>query len=219
MEPGPLQALILAGGQSRRLGGVPKAGLLIEGRTLLARTVDAVAAVLVDRTGTAEGGIGVVGPINEVSHWLEGAQSRETVLVVQEDPPFSGPAAGIAAGIGALSFEKGHVLVLACDMPSAGAVARLLVDALAGCAQGQGVMAVADGKKQPLAAIYPLNELHAEAEAARAAHRLENASVFALVANVNMKELVVPAALTADIDTWADARAQGIAAGAAGAEG
>lgn len=246
--PGPLHALILAGGRSSRLGGVAKAGLLIGGQTLLARTLDAVVGILAnrtvglqqtfpldslqflaptasrdpalaDRTGPAEGGIAVVGPVEHIADWLEGAKARSKVMTVQENPPFSGPAAGIAAGIGALNAERGHVLILACDMPRAGAVAQLLVDALDGCPPGQGVMAVAAGKKQPLAAIYPLLELQAATDRAREAHRLDNASVFALVANVFMRDLAVPAELTADIDTWADARAQGIAARAAGAEG
>lgn len=232
----PLQALILAGGLSRRLDGVPKAGLIMEGQTLLARTLDAVVGLLAGRNaarqltsaptpaqtdgvGKVQGGIAVVGPVEKIAGWLETAEHASQAMTVQEDPPYSGPAAGIAAGIEALAADRGHVLVLACDMPWAGAVARLLLDASGDCSPGQGVMAVADGKKQPLAAVYPLRELRAAADTARAAHRLENASVFALVANVNMKELVVPAELTADIDTWADARAQGIAAGAAGAEG
>src|SRR6185312_4474892 len=151
--------------------------------------------------------------------WLAGAKHAGSVAVVQEDPPFSGPAAGLAAGVGALAGDSGHVLVLACDMPGAGEVARRLVSALAACAPGQGVMAVAGGKKQPLAAIYPLPELRAAVAAARAAHRLENASVFSLVASVNMLECAVPSGLAADIDTWDDARAQGIAVAPPTAEG
>ncbi len=233
---GPLQTLILAGGRSRRLGGVPKAGLIFEGQTLLARTVDAAARALDAHAhpdtrafgaqlapagggGTAQAGIAVVGPGEEIGHWLEGAEHGDCVAVVQEEPPYSGPAAGIAAGLDALAGEEGHVLVLACDMPRAGDVARRLLEELGHCVQGQGVMAVAGDRRQPLAAVYPLRALRAAAEAARAAHRLENASVFAMVASVNMEECVVPSALTADIDTWADARAQGIAAAPADAEG
>ncbi|AIY03320.1 hypothetical protein ART_3721 [Arthrobacter sp. PAMC 25486] len=239
-EQPPLQALILAGGKSRRLGGVPKAGLMVEGRTLLARTVDAAARVLAGQLqmaqtrasrmptaqaataqggGGVEGGIVVVGPVVCIAEWLEGSAARQHATAVQEDPPFSGPAAGIAAGLEALAATAGYVLVLACDMPRAGEVARLLVAELVNCAPGQGVMAVADGRKQPLAAIYPLAELRKEVAAARAAHRLENASVFSLVASVNMKECAVPSGLAADIDTWEDARAQGIGAAPTTAEG
>lgn len=233
--PAPLQALVLAGGRSRRLGGVPKAGLTVEGQTLLARTVDAAARVLAACQGpasqtaphqiTAEGGgaaeavIAVVGPVEQIAGWLESARHVNQVTAVQEDPPFSGPAMGIAAGAGALTGRDGHVLVLACDMPRAGEVAALLAAELAQCAPGQGVMAVVEGRAQPLSAIYPLAALRQTAEEARAAHRLENASVFSLVANVNIKDIAVPSGLTADIDTWADARALGIAPEPADAEG
>lgn len=225
-------AVILAGGMSRRLGGVPKAGLMLDGQTLLARTVDA-AAQLCDAgsvgsaatSTTADGGeavearIAVVGPVELLGEWVATAQARHDIIVVQEDPPFSGPASGIAAGLAALGADAGHVLVLACDMPAAGQLVQCLAAQLPGGVPGTGVMAVDGGRNQPLAAIYPVAELLAAVEEARAAHRLENASVFSLVANVNMKDCAVPTGLTADIDTWADARAQGIAAGSAGAEG
>ncbi|WP_425865150.1 NTP transferase domain-containing protein [Arthrobacter sp. TWP1-1] len=223
-----MQAIILAGGLSRRLGGVPKAGLLLDGQTLLARTVDAAADFLAAEPATSIGDgrrpapIVVVGPVDRIAEWLATAKSGAATVAVQEDPPFAGPAAGIAAGLSALTEDAGdagYVLVLACDMPHAGAIVELLAPKLASCAPGEGVMAVADGRKQPLAAIYPLAELHNAVGAARAAHRLENASVFSLIANVNIKECAVPSGLAADIDTWADARAQGMGAGPADAEG
>ena len=49
------------------------------------------------------------------------------------------------------------------------------------------------------------------ADAARASQRLTNASVRALIATVSITECVVPRGLTADIDTWDDARSHGIA--------
>lgn len=220
-----MQAIVLAGGLSRRLGGVPKAGLLLDGQTLLARTVDAAAGFLAagPATSIGEGSrparVVVVGPVESIAGWLASAKSGAVTVAVQEDPPFAGPAAGIAAGLSAVAGDAGYVLVLACDMPHAGAIVQLLSPNLASCAPGEGVMAVADGRKQPLAAIYPLAALRKAVVAARAAHRLENASVFSLIANVNIKECAVPSRLAADIDTWADARAQGIGAGTAYAEG
>ncbi|ALV44299.1 hypothetical protein MB46_01000 [Arthrobacter alpinus] len=219
-----MQAVILAGGRSRRLGGVPKAGLLLDGQTLLARTVDAAARVLASATTadvdrTRSGRIAVVGPHESINGWLVAAPRRADVVTVQEDPPFAGPAAGIAAGVSVLADSGDYVLVLACDMPHAEAVAELLVLELGSCGPGEGVMAVSDGRKQPLAAIYPQAQLQGAVEAARAAHRLENASVFSLIANVATKECAVPSGLAADIDTWADAREQGLRAGPADAEG
>ncbi|MCQ9165765.1 NTP transferase domain-containing protein [Arthrobacter sp. STN4] len=208
-----MQAVILAGGLSRRLGGVAKAGLLVNGETLLAHTLRAAQAV-VDATsaGNARGRTAVVGPVGQLAAWLGPGRRSGRLELVQEDPPYSGPAAGIAAGISALDGTGGRVLVLACDMPQAGPLAKLLAEAAAGCGASEAVMAVDGGRRQPLAAIYPLAALQAAVAEARAAHRLENASVFSLLASVNIKECAVPAGLAADIDTWDDARLHGIGA-------
>ncbi len=210
-------AVILAGGLSRRLGGVPKAGLMVGGETLLSRTVRAAAAVVETVPGGGAGvRVAVVGPVEGLARWLGPGHRRARMELVQEDPPFSGPASGIAAGLAALDRAAaaggaaGHVLVLACDMPEAGPLATVLAGALAGCEPGEGVMAVDGGRRQPLAAIYPLEPLRSAVESARTAHRLENASVFSLLASVNTKECAVPEGLAADIDTWDDARLHGI---------
>jgi molybdopterin-guanine dinucleotide biosynthesis protein A len=210
-------AVILAGGLSRRLGGVPKGGLPMGGETLLARTVAGAARVVAPAGNPPVGtdsaaAVAVVGPAEPVANWLGEWAGHALVCEVQEDPPFSGPAAGIAAGLAALKACEGYVLVLACDMPRAGELARFLASKIPGCAPDQGVMAMASGRRQPLAAIYPVAQLQEAVAAARAAHRLENASVFALVASVNTKECAVAPGLTADIDTWEDARLHGIAA-------
>lgn len=207
-----MQAVILAGGLSRRLGGVPKAGLRVGGATLLLRTVRAAQAVTPAGAGGARGRTAVVGPVELVERWLGPGARPPGLALVQEDPPFSGPAAGLAAGLGALDGARGRVLVLACDMPDAGRLAALLAEAATACGEAEGVMAVDGGRRQPLAAIYPLAPLRASVDAARAAHRLVNASVFSLVASVSIRECAVPAGLAADIDTWDDARLHGIGA-------
>lgn len=214
----PLYAIILAGGLSRRLGGTPKAGLVFDGATLLARTVSAVRELLPGAEATtaeaalpAEPRIAVVGPANELQKWL--GPLTEQVRLVQEDPPFSGPAAGIAAALDALPGADGRVLVLACDMPAAGELARRLLR------EKEAVIAYDGGRRQPLAALYSLGELRAAAAAARAGKRLQNASVNSLVARLAVKECVVPAGLAADIDTWEDARAHGITAPGSATEG
>ena len=92
-------AIVLAGGTARRLGGTPKHAVIVDGQTLLARTLEAVA-------GAAS--IVVVGDAN--LRPLVGAAE-----VVREDPPLAGPAAGIAAALPSVTAER--VLVLACDHP------------------------------------------------------------------------------------------------------
>lgn len=243
-----MQAVILAGGLSRRLDGVPKAGLLVEGSTLLARTVAAVAAVIaaqdarlqtagrISDPAAAQGEVGaqariaVVGPVDSIARWLGTVALDERVVAVQEDPPHAGPAAGIAAGLAALprSEDPGErVLILACDMPSAAQVAQLLLDAdgldadsaeAGSPAPPHAMLAIDNGRLQPLAGIYPVRQLQAAVDAARASQRLANASVRSLIASVAIKECAVPAGITADIDTWDDARSHGIAVPGGGQE-
>lgn len=107
-------AIVLAGGRSRRLGEVAKARLHLDGRTLLQHTVDAVA-------GAAS--IVVVGPAPTES-------LPERVLFAREDPPFGGPAAAVAAGLDALPSPADLVMVLACDMPAVDVAVAALIKSL-----------------------------------------------------------------------------------------
>ena len=93
----PYDAVVLAGGGARRLGGVDKPGLEVGGRTLLDRVLAAVSDA---------GTVVVVGA------------SRPTVRPVvwaREDPPGGGPAAALAAGLAHVTADT--VVVLAADLP------------------------------------------------------------------------------------------------------
>ena len=202
-------AIILAGGRSSRLGGVPKSGLIYDGATLLERSLRAAGAAR--RTV-------VVGPD---PGGLPGG-----VLTCREEPPFAGPAAAIAAGLAALAADHAsrhaaaapYTLVLACDMPRSEGAVRALAEALAASAAGtperggaDGVMAVsADGRKQPLAGFYGTAVLQRSVADAASRDRLENASVFALLARLDVREVRVPPGSTDDVDTWDDASALGV---------
>jgi molybdopterin-guanine dinucleotide biosynthesis protein A len=213
-------AIILAGGRSSRLGGVPKSGLMYDGATLLERSLRAAGAAA--RTV-------VVGP--------DPGDLPEGVLACREDPPFAGPAAAIAAGLAALggadqtggdqtAAPAPFTLVLACDMPrSAEAVRALgagLGESLAASVavaperaperEGvDGVMAVsADGRKQPLAGFYSTSALQRCVADAAGRGGLENASVFALLARLDVREVRVPPGSTDDVDTWDDASVLGV---------
>lgn len=200
-------ALILAGGRSARLGGVPKSGLLYDGETLLERAI-----------GAARGArrIVVVGP---------GGALPPGVLHTREEPPYSGPAAAIAAGLAALSAGRvpaSFTLVLACDMPLVNAAVPVLLTAVAGVgteelpASVHGVVAVSpDGRRQPLAAVYSTAVLQSSAEDLASRGTLTNASVRALLANLDVVPVPVPAGSTDDVDTWADARVLGVSRQAA----
>jgi len=202
-------AIILAGGRSSRLGGVPKSGLIYDGATLLGRSLLAAGAA---------GRAVVVGPD---PGGLPGG-----ILTCREEPPFAGPAAAIAAGLAALAADHAsrhaaaapYTLVLACDMPRSEGAVRALAEALAASAAGtperggaDGVMAVsADGRKQPLAGFYGTAGLQRSVADAASRDRLENASVFALLARLDVREVRVPPGSTDDVDTWDDASALGV---------
>jgi molybdopterin-guanine dinucleotide biosynthesis protein A len=126
-------AIVLAGGASRRFGGADKAMMRVGEVTLLQRAVDAVA----DAAITV-----VAGPRRRLdSH----------VIWVQEHPPGAGPAHALGAAIASVSAEV--VVVLACDLPFASRpVVCRLVDAV-GNSDGA---VLRDGllRPQPLFAAY-----------------------------------------------------------------
>lgn len=208
-------AIILAGGRSSRLGGVPKSGLIYDGATLLERSLRAAGAAR--RTV-------VVGP--------DPGDLPDGVMACREDPPFAGPAAAIAAGLAALATDTvgrhepaapaPFTLILACDMPRSAEAVRALAQSLAAAVAvgpdraperegGDGVMAVsADGRKQPLAGLYGTAALQRCVAGAAGRGGLENASVFALLARLDVREVRVPPGSTDDVDTWEDASALGV---------
>lgn len=90
-------AVVLAGGRARRMGGTDKATLDLHGRTLL----QWVAGALSDASRLV-----VVGPARpEVLR----------ALFVREDPPGGGPIPALRAGLAAV--EASWVAVLAADLP------------------------------------------------------------------------------------------------------
>lgn len=169
-------AIVLAGGRATRLGGVAKADLVVDGRTLLDRTLDAV-------SGAAT--IVVVGDVD-----APGA------VVVQEEPRFAGPAAAIGAGLAEVTSP--WVLIAACDHPYvAGAVAPLLV-----ARTGDGVVAVdAAGRRQHLLCAVKTSALRSAADARES---LTDLAVHRLFEPLNLAEIALPPRATQDVDTWHD---------------
>lgn len=178
-------AVVLAGGEGRRLGGVSKGEVRVGGRPLLDRALDAVAGA---RRRV------VVGP-DELA--------RPGVVTTLEDPPLGGPVAGIEAGLAHLA-DADVVVVLACDVPRAGDVVPALLGALAAAPDADAAMATdADGRRQPLLAAYRRGAL---ADALATLGTARDAAVRALVAGMRVAE--VPAGHAADdTDTWQDVAA------------
>ncbi len=129
-------AVVLAGGTARRLGGIDKMLVEVAGQRLIDRAVAAVRAA--DR-------VVVVG---------EARDGVADVTWAREEPPGGGPVAGLAAGLARV--EASIVVLLAADLPFvvAGHVNRLL-DRLAADPAVDGVQFVdADGRDQPLASAW-----------------------------------------------------------------
>ncbi|GAA2263197.1 hypothetical protein GCM10010430_54610 [Kitasatospora cystarginea] len=129
-------ALVLAGGAARRLGGVDKPALQVGGRTLLDRVLAACAGA---------GSTVVVGPPRDTV--------RDGVTWTREQPPGGGPVAAVAAGLGRITAER--VLLLAADLPFLDPpTVRRLLAALEGSGCEGALLVDAEGRDQPLAAAY-----------------------------------------------------------------
>ncbi|MBC7517384.1 MAG: molybdenum cofactor guanylyltransferase [Microbacteriaceae bacterium] len=193
-----IDAIVLAGGRSSRLTTVNKAHVVVDGETLLNRTL---AAVSFARRVVV---VGLISP-DEVPRG---------VRVTREEPRYGGPTAAISEGLRHIGSsdtpDDHHVIVLACDMPKIADAVATLHGALR--ANPLGVIAVDEGHRQPLAAIFRRSDLTALTVAARATFPggVDGMSVSRLIAPLRLTEVVVPAGSTRDIDTWADAAFFGV---------
>ncbi|MGX1162291.1 molybdopterin-guanine dinucleotide biosynthesis protein A [Arthrobacter sp. SLBN-100] len=200
-------ALVLAGGRSSRLGGVPKQGLVFEGVPLLQHSLAACSAASL----TA-----VVGP--------DPGPLPARVVACREQPEFAGPAAAVAAGLEALAQAGGgrhFTLVLACDMPRVAGAVRVLAEFLDSPGYtGDGVMACSeDGRAQMLVGFYRTDGLKSAVTELASRDGLIDASMRSLLASLDLQLVTVPAGTTADVDTWDDAAALGVDAEAGRAPG
>lgn len=174
-------ALVLAGGAARRLGGVDKPGLPVGGRTLL----DRVLAACADAGTTV-----VVGP--------ERATERSGLRWTREDPPGGGPVAAVAAGLRYVTAE--YVLLLAADLPFLdGRTVNRLLDALP---EHDGALLVdAGGRDQPLAAAYRTAALRS---ALAGLGDPAGLPLRRLLGPLRLARLADPDGVSYDCDTWED---------------
>lgn len=121
----PVHAVVLTGGRSSRMGGRHKPGIQLGGRSVIDRTL----ATLWSVAPTAH--VIIAGSDEGLS-----SSFRPHVTVVREDPPFSGPVAGVAAAVDAMSISDGVTILLGGDLPflSAATMRRLVQAAGAGAA-------------------------------------------------------------------------------------
>ena len=201
-------AVVVAGGASRRLNHVPKASLSDGTSTLLDCALEAVA--------TASPRV-VVGP--------ESLPLPSGVLRTREDPPFSGPAAAIHAGLECIAADcersqtpvPNWCLILGVDTPRiAPAVQQLIAaaraaeqssvgqSAPAGSEASAGFWGVAEGIYQPLVGIYRFEAIRSVFSTGTT-----DASVRSFLRRLNPAAVEMSAADTADVDTWEQAQALG----------
>jgi molybdopterin-guanine dinucleotide biosynthesis protein A len=133
-------AIVLAGGQARRMGGVLKPLLRVGGVPMIHRVLTAVREAGADP-------IVVVGP-SELDIHIGWAYRT------QEDPPGGGPVAGIHAGL-ELCADADEVAVVGGDLPflTAEALTRLRGDAA--------VSIYRDEQRQPMVSVWHIAGLRA----------------------------------------------------------
>lgn len=207
-------AVIVAGGASRRLNHVPKASLSDGTNTLLGCALEAVAAAS-PRV--------VVGP--------ESLPLPSGVLRTREDPPFSGPAAAIHAGLECIAADcersqaplPSWCLILGVDTPRIAPAVQQLIAAARGAEQAAtatpsptgseapndseasaGFWGVAEGIYQPLVGIYRFEAIRSVFSTGTT-----DASVRSFLRRLNPAAVEMSAADTADVDTWEQAQALG----------
>ncbi len=177
-------AVVLAGGAARRLGGVDKPALRVGGTTLLDRVLDACAGA----RGTV-----VVGPPRPTSR---------PVRWTRESPPGGGPLPALAAGLRHTS--AGLVLVLAADLPFlTPATVSALLDSVPADADGT-VLIDPQGIENPLVAVYRAAPLRRQLELLeRERGALVGLPLRRLTARLELRRLPDPGGLASfDCDTW-----------------
>lgn len=185
LEPAAYDALVLAGGGARRLGGADKPGVRVGGRALL----DRVLAACADARTTV-----VV---------AEPRPTPRPVLWAREEPPGGGPLAALDAGIRLSAAE--YVVLLSADLPflDGRTVDELLTTLRTSPADGV-VLTDADGRDQPLVAAYRTAALRRELAALGERHgRLAGLPLRRLTGSLHLTRIFGPVA-SFDCDTWDD---------------
>ncbi|MET7291688.1 NTP transferase domain-containing protein [Streptomyces griseoloalbus] len=178
-------AVVLAGGAARRLGGADKPGVRVGGRALLDRVLAACAG--------ARATVVVADP----------RPTARPVIWAREEPPGGGPLAALGAGLRHTTADR--VVLLSADLPflDRRTVEGLLTSLGRGAADGV-LLTDSDGRDQPLVAAYRTAPLHRELNALTDRHGdLTGLPLRRLTAALHLTRLSDPVA-SFDCDTWDD---------------
>ncbi|WP_405615147.1 NTP transferase domain-containing protein [Streptomyces sp. NBC_01508] len=182
-------AIVLAGGAAKRLGGVDKPAVSVGGRSLLDRVLGACGGAA--RTVVVGGRRPTARPVR----WA------------REEPPGGGPVAALDAGV--RHVEADTVLVLSADLPflKRETTDRLL-DALAADGGREGALLTdPDGRDQPLVAAYRTEPLRREIALLATEHgNLVGLPLRLLTHELDLARVAAAADPLAsfDCDTWED---------------
>ncbi|MFC9393976.1 NTP transferase domain-containing protein [Streptomyces sp. NPDC057027] len=180
-------AVVLAGGAARRLGGSDKPGVRIGGRTLL----DRVLAACPDAART----VVVAAP----------RPTARPVRWTREDPPGGGPLAALGAGVRETGADV--LLVLSADLPFLdGATVRRLLDALDAAPGAEAALLTdAESRDQPLVAAYRRTPLLRElALITDRRGTLAGGPLRLLTGGLNLTRVAAAPLASFDCDTWED---------------
>ncbi|MGC5005592.1 NTP transferase domain-containing protein [Streptomyces sp. DT203] len=179
-------AIVLAGGAAKRLGGADKPAVRVGGRALL----DRVLAACADAAATVV--VGGRRPTPRAVTWT------------REEPQGGGPLAALGAGVRHTSAER--VLVLSADLPflRESTVEALL--AAAGHGDRDGALCVdQDGRDQPLVAVYRAEPLRRELALLATEHGgLAGLPLRLLTHELDLARVEAGPLASFDCDTWED---------------
>ncbi|MET8125457.1 NTP transferase domain-containing protein [Streptomyces sp. NPDC005065] len=179
-------AIVLAGGAAKRLGGADKPAVRVGGRALL----DRVLAACTDAATTVV--VGGRRPTPRAVTWT------------REEPQGGGPLAALGAGVRHTSAER--VLVLSADLPFLGESTVEALLAAAGHGDRDGALCVdQDGRDQPLVAVYRAEPLGRELALLATEHGgLAGLPLRLLTHELDLARVEAGPLASFDCDTWED---------------
>lgn len=179
-------AIVLAGGAAKRLGGVDKPSVSVGGRALL----DRVLGVCRDAGRTV-----VVGGRRATAR---------PVVWAREEPPGGGPLAALDAGV--RQVEAQSVLVLSADLPFLGErTVRQLIGTLGNSGREAALLTDAGGRDQPLVAAYRTEPLRRELALLATEHgSLTGLPLRLLTQELDLARIDADPLASFDCDTWED---------------
>ncbi|MDX2729125.1 MULTISPECIES: NTP transferase domain-containing protein [Streptomyces] len=179
-------AIVLAGGAAKRLGGADKPAVRVGGRALL----DRVLATCTDAATTVV--VGGRRPTTRAVTWT------------REEPQGGGPLAALDAGVRHTGAER--LLVLSADLPFLGESTVEALLAAAGRPDRDGALCVdQDGRDQPLVAVYRAEPLRRELALLATEHGgLAGLPLRLLTHELDLARVEAGPLASFDCDTWED---------------